>query len=272
MSAGPSRRARASSHEAGLAGTGLALHHDDTAGPEGRTELIELGVPTDERVPAHHRGGGGLGRRRRRRPEVTGADGLVEHRRLRERSHPQLLVDDAHALPVLVDGGGSVAALGVQPHQGAVGGLVERVEVEPPLGVGDGLPRSPAAAKAVDEPSTRAGHRPAQPLGLPRLPVVEVGAVAEPEAGQQIPSPQRRRPRDLLDVLRGHPREEVPDVDRDVVAIDELDLIPRDGRAEVAQLLLDHRQGAAEGAAGAGVVRIGPQQGGQRLPALDPRR
>ena len=108
----------------------------------------------------------------------------------------------------------SVAALRVQAHQRAVGGLVQRVEVQPSLGVGDGLVELAGGRAGLDESGARRGHHPAQPLGLPRLPVIEVGAVAEAEAGQQVAAPQGGRLRHLLDVVGRRAGEERPDVDR----------------------------------------------------------
>ena len=125
--------------QTGLAHARLALDHDDPTGTDRGEQHLDLIVATDQRVAADHRLAEGFVRRVRRQSDVPGGDRLVERRRLRERGHAELLVDRADALAVLVHGRRPVAALRVQPHQRAVGRLVQPVQVQPSLGVGDRL-------------------------------------------------------------------------------------------------------------------------------------
>ena len=142
-------------HEARLADARLSLDHDETTRSDRGEELFDLRVAARQRVvPQHH-----LARRHGshlcRRAHLPCADGLVERRRLDERRHTELLVDDPYALAVLVDGRRTIAELCVQAHQRAVGRLVERVEVQPSLGVDDGRGQLAGGRASIDEPRHR---------------------------------------------------------------------------------------------------------------------
>ena len=180
--------------QTGLAHPRLALDHDHATGTDRGEQRLDLMVATDQRVAADHRVAEGLVRGIRRQSDVPRGDRLVERGRLRERGHSELLVDRANALAVLVHGRGPVAALRVQPHQGAVGRLVQPVQPQPSLGVGDRLVDLAGGGAGLHESTARRGHHPPQPLGLPRLPIIEVGAVAEAETLPTDPRATERRP------------------------------------------------------------------------------
>jgi hypothetical protein len=97
----------------------------------------------------------------------------------------------ARAFGVLAQGGGALARSGVQPHQVTVGRLMQWVERQPAPGVGNGRLVCPLVAVAAHQSLEGRGQLPAQPLGLEELPVVKVGAIAQREAGQKVPTVRR---------------------------------------------------------------------------------
>ena len=254
--------------ETGLAHARLAVHDDDPTGSDRRVEGGHLTGPTGERVATEPGGDRGAVRGSGHRGHVASGDGVVERRRLFQRGDAELLVHGAHARSVLVDRGAPVPSLRVEAHEGPVRGFVQRVEVEPALGVIGGLVDPTLGGERVDETGGGGGQRPTKSLRLAHLPFVERGAVAQREAGQQIASPQRRGGSHLLDVSGGQPGEELSHVDRDAVAVQQGDLVTGDAQASIGEALLDDRQGPAEGGAGAGLVRVGPEQGGKGLAPL----
>ena len=169
------------------------LAHDDgesAVRPDrriGLAEGAELARAADERqrlLGADH----GRGRRRGRCGEEGALEnGVVERGRLVERPHAELAIEDAHALPVLLECSGAVAAGGVDANQLPVRGLVQRIERKPPLRRGDRARPVAGARERLGKPVERAGHLAAQHLGRELLPVVELGRVAEAEAREERP-------------------------------------------------------------------------------------
>ena len=157
--------------EPGLADAGLALEHGDpSVGADPAVQLDQRApvvLATDERRGARRRLRGRRGGVRRGRAlERALADRLVEPRRLGQRRHAELARERAHALPVLAERRGAVAAAGVEPDQRPVGGLVERVELEPAAREGE-------VAGRLDVPREHGRELAPQRVGLAALPVLE---------------------------------------------------------------------------------------------------
>src|SRR5258706_14727725 len=75
----------------------------------------------------------------------------------------------------------------------AVRRLVQRVERQPTARISDRRLELALSTVAAHKPLQRAGQVAAQPLGLEELPLVEVRAVAQAEAGHKVVVVQRRR-------------------------------------------------------------------------------
>jgi hypothetical protein len=125
--------------------------------------------------------------------QVVLLDGLVDPGRLLQRGDAQFLLEDAHALPVLAQGSGTLASPRIQLHQPAVRRLVQGILSKPAPGVRNGLLPLLERAVAMTEPLQRAGQLAAQLFGLEELPVVEGGAVAQGEPRQKIVAVQLHR-------------------------------------------------------------------------------
>jgi hypothetical protein len=135
--------------EARLPDPRLSLDHGQAAiRPRpgvGAGERRQLVAPSHERQLGRRLAELGVGRRGRRRlclgwrGHGSLAHLVVEGRGLRDRRHPQLLTQRPDALPVLVERRRAVPAPGVQADELAMGGLVERIELEPAASVRNGL-------------------------------------------------------------------------------------------------------------------------------------
>ena len=190
-----------------LARAGGTLEADHTAGrpdgAHGRQQdchdvlLAEQRRQLGDRPRGATRGGrgvapGGLGGRQggrsgQRRWEPGGADLLVEGGRLREGSDAELAFEDPDAVAVLAQGGSSLAGPGVQPHQGLMCGLVQGVEGEPAAGARQRI-LEPAGGEVSRRHQPRE-HGPvtlAKVLGHKALPVVELRASPQREAGEKV--------------------------------------------------------------------------------------
>src|SRR4029450_11910816 len=78
------------------------------------------------------------------------------------------------------------AAPGVDPHQLAVARLVQGVEGQPAAGGVDRVVPVVLADLGRGQPLQGPGELPSQSLGLEVLPVVEAGAAAQAEPGQEV--------------------------------------------------------------------------------------
>ncbi len=86
----------------------------------------------------------------------------------------------------MVEGGGPVAALGIELDEPALGGFVQGVERRPPPGIGERRLEAPVFAQ-VGRESVEGGAEGGAPfLRLKTLPVLEIGGVDEAEPGHEV--------------------------------------------------------------------------------------
>ena len=156
----------------------------------------------------------------------------------------------------------------VQAHQGPVGGFVERIELQPPAGVAEGVVDETTLRQLGDQARGRGAEGPPQALPLAQLPLVERRAVPQGEARQQVAAPQRRRGRHVADVVGGEPRGEGAHVDGDAIAVEQGQLVAARVDRRGAESVLHDRQGPPQRRPSPGLVGLGPEQGGQGLPPL----
>ena len=260
-------------HQPRLADPGLAADHREApaAGrqPVGLAQRAALRLAADQGQLRRGGGGGGdrRGRRRGRGRQLALADGAVQRRRLGQGRHAELPVEGAHALAVLGQRRGAVAAQGVEADELAVGGLLQRVQAQAPARVPDGRREAARLREPLDEAVERGGQLAAQRIGLERLPVVEVRAVAQREAREEVVAVDGDG---LLQRLGGGPRigdarAEAVEVDVDRRAAEQGDPLPRGLQRLVADRSPQRRQGAPQRPAGVALVVLGPQQRRERV-------
>ena len=106
----------------------------------------------------------------------------------RLRLHTEFLRQHAHAFLVLAHGSRTVAGLGVEAHQGAVGRLVQGVQCQPAAGIGDCQVELPPSRLGVDMGQLVQHRRQfaLQRLALQKLPGVELRRIRQREAGQEV--------------------------------------------------------------------------------------
>ena len=155
-----------------------------------------------------------------------------------------------------------------------MGRLVQGIQRQPPLAVGDRLARPPGRGQLGGQPVERDLEFAAQPGGRVALPVVEAGAVAQPKPGQQVAAVQRHRLAQRADRgrsrrCRGHQPPEAVDVDRVVV-----ELQPHRRAVSLqpapAQRRPQRRQRAPKRGPAPLRLQLRPQQIDQRIAALRP--
>ncbi len=110
----------------------------------------------------------------------------MDRDRLLQRLDPQLLLQDPLAGLELAQGGPAPPAPAVDPHELSVGRLVQRVQGQPAAGGVDRVVPAALADLGRGQPLQRPRELPPQPFGLEVLPVVEAGAVAQAEPGQEV--------------------------------------------------------------------------------------
>ena len=161
----------------------------------GVDQRLHLGVATHERKLGGRRHGRsrGLGSRL----EVLGGGGerpvvdlLEESRGLRERCDAQLVTHDAHAGPVLLEGGAAIATPRVEAHELSMRRLVQWVELQPSPRQRNGAVQVAGGDEVLDQPAEGRGQLTIQRTGLTELPVVERRAVPQGEALEEGPRVQ----------------------------------------------------------------------------------
>ena len=232
-------------------------------------QLVELRLPSRDDRPSL-RAGAGRGRPdggfgRDRRLQLPGADQVVQREGRRQRRDAQLPVEQPHQGAVGAQRPGAVAAPGGDPDQVGVGRFGERVDPGPAPGVVEGGGEVPGGDGGGRHPAEQLGELVAERVGGGQLPVLEGGAVAHREAGQETVAGQRHGPSPVVrgvaggqSLELGHVAVDQLGVERDAVAGDP-QRRPGGGR---------HRERPAQGRAGAGALQVGPQQRSQRVPAV----
>ena len=202
---------------------------------------------------------------------------MVERGRLVERAHAELAIEDAHAVAVLLHRGLPIADLGQQPDQLPVGRLVERVEGEPATRTRDRLRGVARGSEGAREPVEHRGELPVHLVARELLPVVERGAVAEAEAGEERATVERGGLLERLEAAgaglvrrvavalgrRDEPAQLV-DVEPDPRPR-ERDGIPPDLDEARVERRLERRERAAEGGTRTVGVGLGPEEPGERV-------
>ena len=202
---------------------------------------------------------------------------MVQRSGLVERAHAELAIEHAHAVAVLLHRGLPIADLGQQPDQLPVGRLVERIEREPAPRTRDRLRRVARGSEGAREPVEHRGELPVHLVARELLPVVERGAVAEAEAGEERAAVERGGLLERLEaagagLVRGVPvalrRRDEPtqlvDVEPDPRPR-ERDRVPPDLDEPGAERRLERRERPAEGGTRAVGVGLRPEQPGERV-------
>jgi hypothetical protein len=157
-----------------------------------------------------------------------------------------------------------------------VGGLVQRVQRQPALGVGDRRLPAPPDGLGVDQPLQRARPLPAQRVGLGELPVLELRGVPQGEAGEEVAAVQRDRLGERLGALGAgpfrlvavrvaarHQGAEAPDVQLHARRDQLQPAAVRGDPGGAAEGVVQRGERAPQRGARVGVVRLRPQQRGQ---------
>ena len=202
---------------------------------------------------------------------------MVERSRLVERAHAELAIEDAHAVAVLLHRGLPVADLGQQPDQLPVRRLVERIESEPAARTRDRLRRVARGSEGAREPVEHRRELPVHLVTCELLPVVERGAVAEAEAGEERATVERGRLLEWLEAARARLVRRVPvalgrrDEPTQLVDVEpdprprERDGVPPDLDETRVERRLERRERPAEGGTRAVGVGLGPEKAGERV-------
>lgn len=172
----------------------------------------------------------------------------------------ELALQHAHAHLVLTERGSAPALAGVETHERAVHGLLERVQSEQAQGGLDGGVGIAGARVMPEQPGERPERDLVQPLALGEEPVLErrrlSGETGEEGTAIELGGARERLRRSAL----RQPLER-PDVDVDGVAVDPDRVDVGDhGRRAVRQRLSDGDEGLPETGAHRALARVAPQQ------------
>jgi hypothetical protein len=114
------------------------------------------------------------------------ADLLVQPSRLRRRLDAQLAFENPYARLILSQCRSAPIGPGVEPHQLAVGPLMQRVQRRPAPRKGDGQSVVTLGTVTAYQSLKGGGQRLAKTFSLKELPLVECGAIWEAETGQEV--------------------------------------------------------------------------------------
>ena len=151
--------------------------------------------------------------------------------------------------------------------------LVQRIERQPPLAVGDRLVRAAGLGQGAHQPVERDLELPAQRRRRRPLPVVEGHAVAQAEARQQVAPVQhhgrgQRANRRRAAARRSDQRSEPADVDRIVLQL-EADSSPSGVEPPAAQRRAQRRERPPQRGPPPVRLRVRPQQVDQQVAPVD---
>jgi len=196
--------------------------------------------------------------------EGPGLDRVVERARLVHRRDAQLAVEHPHAFAVLAERGGAVARARVEAHELAVRRLVERVDREMALRVPERRAEIAVPLRVNGEPREDLGVRASQRVGLGGLPIVELRAVAEREALEQVAAVERGRVREPA---VGDGPAKLRHVDPQIGPV-EIDRLALGLEPAVAERGPQDRQRATKCAPGLLLIMFWPEQRRQGRPPL----
>ena len=257
---GPSRQFL---HQPGLADAGLAGDDGDAArGSRGATQEIvqtaQLGIAS------HEQPRGRRGRPRRRADAAVRAVGVqqrpVERLRGAVRLQAELTLERLGAQPVLANGGSATALARVELHDGAVQGLLERVDGQRAECRGDGGLDAVLAQLALQQPvQGREGDLP-ESLTLGEQPVLERASLRG-EALQEVALVQRRRPLQGVAIPRRRKPLEDNGVDVDPVCLElhGLAVDPQGRLNPMVQRTAQRRQRVPQALAGLRLSAVPPE-------------
>src|SRR5438874_10026352 len=194
----------------------------------------------------------------------AGFDRVAKGAGLRHRRDPELLIEQAHRRAVLAQRGRPVARARVEAHEISVRGLVQRVDREPALRVVDGRSEIALALGARREAGERIAILRAERVALGGLPVVELRAVAEGEALEEVAAIQTDR---VVEASLTYRAAELGHIDGEVPAV-QIDRVTVALEPAIAECRAEHRERPAERAAGLLVVGIRPEQCREGRPSL----
>ena len=207
--------------------------------------------------------------RRRIDLDATFPDRVVELGGLAKRRDPELAIEQGHERAVLADRAGPVARSREQVHDPSLTGLVEGIQVHASAGRLDRAGRIAALAPRGRQPVEQVPDDVLDPHGPGRLPVVEVGAVADREPGQERSASQACRGFEIVAPIGRGQAFELEQVHPRRVGIDgHAGSIDRD--ADRPDRTSQRREGPAEGAAGRLVVGVRPEHRGEFIPSERP--
>ena len=236
-----------------------------------RGRLVALDRPAVvavQRVEIADRGRGAHFGRRGLVAERPGFDRVLQRTRLRRRRDAELLIEESDRVAVLMERGGAVAPAGVEPHEVAVRGLVQRIGSETFLRLRDRRREVAVALGGRGESGERFGVIGAERIGLSGLPVVERRAVAEREALEEVAAIDRDRAREVATADRA---PEFDHVDGQILPI-EVDRLALGLEPPIAEGRAQHRECPSQRTAALLLVGVGPQQRRERRAALPPLR
>ena len=187
-------------------------------------------------------------------------DRLVQLGGLGQRCDAQLLLQDANALAVLTKGGVALVGPGVEPHDLTVRLLPQGIQRQPASGRRQRTSEVPTGTLAGRQLLQRLGQFPAQRFSLDELPVVELGAVAQGEASQEVVAVERSgfgqgRQARVTDIgggmavrpAGGQPRAELGHIHPEARAGDQADRVPIDDQMWRAQGRAERGERPAQG-------------------------
>jgi len=125
---------------------------------------------------------------------VPGPHIVVQPGRLGQRPDGQIPVQHADQRPVLPHGGRTLAGPAVQPDDRLMGGFVQGIELQPALGVAGRALQIALVDARRHQPLQAPRERLPQPFAHRRLPLLEVRAAAQDEAGQEVVPVEPDRP------------------------------------------------------------------------------
>ena len=226
----------------------------------------ELSPAPDERMrPRAH---AAVSRRRFDGSCAPLADRAVDRGRLLRRRHAELAVERADAVAVLRERLRPLAALTVERDQAPVRGLVERVEHEPPSRVLDRAHPVAGRRAEVGEPVEDGSQLPAERGAPEGLPIVERAAVPQPEAGEEGPAVESRRPFEHREVVAHREPPELVEVEAHISGL-ERDGVAGDRHPAAAERRAQRRERPPQRGAAAVGRMVRPQELRERVAIVD---
>ena len=202
-------------------------------------------------------------------PQQLGAQPLG----VRRRGHPELAAEHLTAVAVLLERGTDPILIHVEPHEGAVHELLQRIEAQQPQGHLDSALDGTSDRIVVEQAAQDVVPQFLQPAALGREPSVELLAALGQARHQLATVKGRGQLQSFGRPVRGQPLE-AHDIDLDGVGPDRC--VARIDDKEIATIVgqrsAQPRQRLAQVGSRPVVGPVAPQEAGQPLPRLRPPR